>query len=325
MLFALEDQMPAAKERLDRAAAHLSRRQAAGARDAVSLLNQFRHAEGLLSMDPNASVGLFALKALPAVTRMLATLPADVGEEAAPTASALFVPVPPTVMSAFRGLPAAVGPLLGLEKDAGPAIKELSAAVGIHPEGTTYLLLGQLLGTEDRWQEAEETFLQAARTPSIVPIRRPGLYLAALAQAIRARINSSSPNAELLGKALQNTRELLALGEVRPDQALYLVQIALRTDQLGLADIILKQWERKAPRDLEAWRWRAKVELAGEAYGRALKAVDRVLVVKPKDADALRVREQALAGIREQARLLPTPEKDRPEDQGRPAIPGGKP
>jgi tetratricopeptide (TPR) repeat protein len=313
LLFALEDKMPAAKEQLDRAAAHLNPRQAADARNAVSLLNLLRQAEGLLSMDPNANVAWFLAKAMPAAMRMLAALPADLAEEAAPTASALFVPVPPTVLIAYRGLPAAASSFIGLKKDTGRAIKELSAAVQIHPEGTTYLLLGELLGIEDRWEEAEAAFLKAAETPSIVPVRRGALYMAAFVQAIRGHIYDRSPDPELLGRALQTTRELLALGEVRPDQAMLLVQIAYHRGEYDLARSVLAQWERKAPRDLDARRWRAKVELAAGAYGRAIEAADRVLAARPKDPVALQFRADAQARIRDQARLLPPPEKDRPE------------
>jgi hypothetical protein len=311
MLLALDDQLPAAEMRLGRAT-QLSARQMATARDVVSLLHQFRRAEGLLSGDPKADALGFVWKALPTVSRLLLTLPADRAAEAAPTDSVLFVPLPPTVLSAFRGLPAAA-PAVLLGGDAGPAIKELSRALGAHPEGTVYVLYGQLLMGEKRWAEAEEAFLTAAETPSIVPMRRTALYHAALCAAIHGRINRRDWDPVVLARALRHTRALLALGDVRPDQAEFLVQIALRTGQIDLARAIVGMWERQAPRDLEGVRWRVKVELAGGAYGRAIEAADCVLSVVPQDPVALRHRAEAIAGAREEARRLPSPDRAPPE------------
>jgi tetratricopeptide (TPR) repeat protein len=304
MLFALEDRMPDANKQLDLAAAHLSARQASNARDSVELLNLFRQSEGLLSMDPNANVGIFLLKATPAMFRLMAALRADVAEEAIPTESAVLVPVPPTVLSAFRGLSAGLSPLGGPKKDA-RIIDELSEAVRIHPEGTTYMLLGQQLAARDRWDKAEDAFVKAAETPSIVPVRRAALYMAALSAAIHGKIYGPAPKAELLERAARHTEALIGLGDVRPDQAFFLVQIAVRTDRLDLARYVLARWERQTPKDVKAMQKRAEVELAGGAYGRAIEAADGVLALEPKDPSALRVRTQAIARIREQARLFP--------------------
>jgi tetratricopeptide (TPR) repeat protein len=203
--------------------------------------------------------------------------------------------------------------LFNFKRKADRAIEELSRAVRIHPEGTVWVLYGQLLMFKGRLEEAEEAFLRGAEAPSMVPVRRAALYNAAVCAAIRGGINGSDRDVAVLDRALRHIRALLALGDVRPDQADELSIIALKTGQLDLARALVAMWERQAPTDLKAVRRRARVELEGGAYGRALEAANRVLAPWPQDQEALDCRAKAIERAREEARRLPAPDKGPPE------------
>src|SRR5262249_49323100 len=139
-------------------------------------------------------------------------------------------------------------------------------ALRIHPEGLLYQLHGICLLRSDRFAEAEQAFLAASATPSIVPVRRQALFQAALCSWNLAR-GGGAAGADPRARALRYTRELVALGAVRSFHAYYLTVIARDMNEVDLARTILADWERQAAKDdIRPMQQRAQVELLGGAY-----------------------------------------------------------
>jgi tetratricopeptide (TPR) repeat protein len=295
-----EGDMAAAYGRLDKVRAQLTAPQVETARAIMDLLHQIRQAEGLVSGDPNASLAGFWLKLMPSVLRVSAAVQA-LRDEGAGSASGLLLPIPPVLFKAFSYLPNMAQLLLG-GNNADEVLDALRKAARAHPEGILYFVQGQVLILKDRWAEAEPLFLKAAETPSVVPLRRAALFLAIAAEYGAGGANSRAPDRALLKRAVDHTRELVALGGVRPDQAVHLAQVALTQNEPDLAAWILADWERQAPGDPDMLRKRLALEVKTGAHGRAIQTADQILKRKPRDGEALRLRAVAVDRLRQSAR-----------------------
>ena len=64
-----------------------------------------------------------------------------------------------------------------------PLIEELQGLIAVHPEGTLLAFVGRLQAAEGQLAEAERSFLSAADTPSVFPIRPSALLNAIVMQA----------------------------------------------------------------------------------------------------------------------------------------------
>src|SRR5262249_12943390 len=105
---------------------------------------------------------------------------------------------PPVLAKGLSQIPKAFFAMSAIEKlDAAKLdalIQDLSAAAEIHPEGLLHYLRGGMLvlraGDKDpRWEQAEQAFLAAARTPSIARIQRTALLEAVRIEAFLAHPN----------------------------------------------------------------------------------------------------------------------------------------
>jgi tetratricopeptide (TPR) repeat protein len=337
-----EDDLEGGNAVLDRARGQLDDRRLSTARSLVALLSRLRRMKGVAGGDPGGA-WLQDLAGVLAGAAVLGDLQRPARAAGGPplNSSGLLLPIPPVLFKALRRLPGALELLTRLALgDYRGLSQALSEALRIHPDGLLYLAQGQMLGLQDRWAEAENAFLAAAHTPSIVPVRRPALFAAMEAAWMLAQQGASSPEVERrnrlvssrgqLGavlasapsgplhvlpalfsqaegprhRALRHARGLVALGGVRVDQMLHLTIVALQMDDLDLARRLVSEWQRQAPGDLIALRRRAAVELKGGAYGRALEAADAVLKVRRGDPEALGLRAQATEEIRKQAPSL---------------------
>jgi serine/threonine protein kinase/tetratricopeptide (TPR) repeat protein len=254
------------------------REQRALARVVVDLFHQLQQMEGFLSGDPTIPLWKNMGQLAPFL-KIVAALP-------------LVFPLPPTIARAMRDLAAQVPRVL--KGDFRKAPEVLARAVRVHPEGLFYHSYGMALAIHNRWEEAEAAFLKAAETPSIVPIRRPALFLAIQAEVVLASTSPPNRKQQWLQRALANTRKLVALGELRPHYADNLARVATGTGQLDLARWIIAEWERRFPADLNAQRRRLEVEMKAGDYRRVLQAADVILKKLPQDAQALRYRKEAL-------------------------------
>jgi serine/threonine protein kinase len=218
------------------------------------------------------------------------------------------LPLPPLVLKTYGELAKALDLLAKGEKD-DKVVEQLNKALAVHPEGTIRHILTGMHFAAGRFIEAEREGLATAEMNSLFPVQRPSLFMAATAEAFMGTPMRPDPDLKKRAKALKTLRRVIALNPIamNPDahnEREIAVKIALYADDLALARQILDEWERQLPKELKAKMLRARVELKGGAYGKAIEAAREVLKNNPKDAEMLQVEQEAMKKLREQARLL---------------------
>jgi tetratricopeptide (TPR) repeat protein len=270
------------------------------AKKLLDLMLQFRGLEATLNDDPNRMPLALATRFVPAIIGIGAEVqalqrgPGVVGQ-------GLMLPTPPVLTKAMR-VPLATLPLAWIGNP-GRALVELERAYQIHPDAFLAFARGMLAADAGRWPEAERAFLDAAAGSSLIPVRRIALFAAVRCQWERAE---SEPMArtELMGRAVKNARKLLELGRLPPWQSAVVASLAIDADEIDLARWVIADWERQAPKDILLWRKRLAVEFKSQAYGPAIAAADKILELKPNDAQAKRLRGVALERLVRQAEEL---------------------
>jgi tetratricopeptide (TPR) repeat protein/tRNA A-37 threonylcarbamoyl transferase component Bud32 len=302
-LFALEDRMAGARMLLEQARPRMSKSRQATARLQVEMLNQLYQMNDTID-DPAAPRG----KVGNSITALLWRLPEGIAKESLESTDFLLV-LPPTVVRAYKKAATATLQVFVKEKMSDQNRAAFTEALRIHQEGLLHYLHGFSLFQCDHFAEAEQAFLAAARTPAVVPIRQHALFRAALCAWTLAR-ERTEKSKELRQRALQHTRDLVALGRVRVFWAFYLTVIARDMNEVDLARTIIADWERQAAKDdVRPLLQKAQVELLGGAYGRARAVANRILKIDPSNEQAARYRGLAIQGIRNQAEALKMPPK----------------
>jgi tetratricopeptide (TPR) repeat protein len=298
---ALEGDLAAARAALDRARGQLGSRQLAAARALAELCHQARPFAALVA-DPEASLLVKLLRVTPPVTRAWAAL-RKLGPARGQANPGLLLPIPPVLVKVAHDL-SAVLPRTVFGANPDGAIAALSRAVRVHPEGMLFLALGLMLADRDRWAEAERAFRQAAETPSLIPVDRAALFAAACSEWVLADLRGPAPHKEMKARAVRHAWELVRRGEIPPGQADLLTQMAVAMREFDLARRIVTDWERQAPGRLRPLRRHLAIEMSAGAYGAAVQVADRILGQSPNDAEALRQRSAAVAGLREQLKTV---------------------
>jgi hypothetical protein len=144
----------------------------------------------------------------------------------------LLLPIPPVLTRAMKPLAGQWSLLLAGGGSRGMT-EALDRALLVHPEGMLYMSRGITMVNQRNWVEAEASFRQAAATPSLLPVRRPALYAAAVSAFRTAR-------PEVVPRGRDYTRQLMALGPLRPDQAELLVPLLQAAGEPELANLILR-------------------------------------------------------------------------------------
>ena len=147
---------------------------------------------------------------------------------------------------------------------------EIDEAFRIFPTGIFPFIRGSLLLKEGKYEDAEEALLLAAEMPSLVNHRRLARFGAILAQD--ELLGQKTPPAALRDRVRRNIQAMMVLGDADPMRAGIMAGLAVRIGEVDLARSILAEWERRSPRDPEAWAWRAAIERIGGSYGRAMTA-----------------------------------------------------
>jgi hypothetical protein len=219
-------------------------------------------------------------------------------------------------------------PLLrGLILNRGALRGEIDEALRVFPTGLCALIRADLLFEEGKYEDAEKAFIQAAEMPSVVKFCRMARFMALVAQV--KLLGQTTPPAALRDRVRQNIQAIMALGDADPERAQYMAGLAaVLIGELDLARSILAEWERRSPRDHEAWAWRAFIERIGGSYGRSMTAAQEALRLKPGHWPALASLKlksghwlaraslnRSMEQLREQARALAPPEADTPSPQ----------
>ncbi len=307
LLFALEDNMPAANAQLARAEPQLRDKQRAAARAIVELCNQVpllgRVMERLVAADTQVSAWRILWQTMPAVLRARAALADPEGD--------LFLPSSPVFRQASQEFP----PLTGVRGDMEGMAERLRRIAEVHPDSLLFVARGYLLeckGTPQAWAEAEEAFLQGAEAPSIVPLRRAALFGATACQFALARDGPPEKRAERRRQAAQGLHMVVALG-VRPELAYQCSVMAISLEEWEVAHWVLSEWERQTPRDPRLPGQRVMLAFHSGAYGRALELVNQIVKENPKQAGRWEaLRKQAAARLRKQLEAVPPPGKAAP-------------
>jgi serine/threonine protein kinase len=191
----------------------------------------------------------------------------------------------------------------------GPTVKgmqELEKIVAHHDEALAHFVYAEsVMATSTAktveenaavLRKAEASFRKATEAPSLIPsLEKDARYWAAYAQAILAKSQKFPPDAEMRTRALENMRRLLAERRLGAGRCAILSELARnRLGEYDLARALVAEGQRKAPHDLGLLRERARVELAAGAYHPAILAADQVLAKESKDAEMLRIRQEAI-------------------------------
>src|SRR5262249_51802489 len=228
-ILALENKRDKVRALLDRADPRWSKQHRANARFWVETLHALHDLAGVLD-DPDTPLS----RALPLIMRLVGKLPEGMKEKAGPNTTAVFLPFPPVVVDGYlRVIKRAPLLLVGLDRDP-RHIEEVASVLRANPQGLLYMLYGQILVRNDRWADAETTFLTAARAPSMVPVRGGALFWACACEVILAQKAPPKEAAELRARALRNARGRLLLGGIRPFEAEHLSRLALNRKDLEL-------------------------------------------------------------------------------------------
>jgi serine/threonine protein kinase/tetratricopeptide (TPR) repeat protein len=352
VLEALEDNLPAAKEHLDKARTQVGDK---AMRTASALVYLYQFLSQIVKEIDEGSMTPRSPRLVDLAQRMSSLLAdeKDPGGELFLTTSPIFIeavmPELPELLTAF---------LVGLNVDR--AIDKLGHIAEIHPDGLVYITRGILLarqGTQESWMKAEKDFLQASEAPSVVLIRRLALRLAAHAEHELAR---SYGLPEKRSQAAQNLREIMRSGRLRPGSADLLSDLAIGVGDMDLARWIISEWEQQAgrthriaqaiaiqglavrsgaapvvpqtavalrvaafdpsaleqqaPGDPKRREQRARAEFFAGAYGPAIELMDQIVKQDPKAAARWRdYRTRAVAALQKQAKAVSPPKESPPE------------
>jgi hypothetical protein len=152
----------------------------------------------------------------------------------------------------------------------------------------------------ERYAEVAETALRAAEAPSLVPVRRDALLLAATCEGFLGSPRRPKPDLPMRQRAAAHVRQVVALGPIRPHEYEAVTKILHYVDDVNLARSILDSWEAKASENLEEIRLRYEVEMKGRSFFVALEAAKKGRKLAPKDETWKQRQQAAEAKIREE-------------------------
>jgi tetratricopeptide (TPR) repeat protein len=181
-------------------------------------------------------------------------------------------------------------------------LDELDEAIEVLPVGELVLFRSILLLAEGQDEAAEGAALQAAEMPSLLKVRRMALFVTLLAEQRLLGRPVAPP--DLRDRVRRNIRALAATGYADPKRSAFLVALAVLVGEVDLARSVLDDWERRSPRDPDAWAHRAAVERHGRSYGRAIPVAQEALRVKPGHPLAVAALDASLKLLREEGRAL---------------------
>jgi predicted Ser/Thr protein kinase/tetratricopeptide (TPR) repeat protein len=314
MLEELDGNSAAAQEVLARMRNRCSEREVAQVREVLPGLAALRSAANLRADQFGEQAGKSSFLLLPRLLELWGA--ANV--EASQPAAARQPPAPPIVQTAYGHVLAALNVSLkgGDEQE---AIKELTEAVKIHPEGTLYYLLaithfniaaeGAKLAPES-FVEAEKAATRAIEGPSLLPIRRGAIFLAATCQGLLGSTRQAKPDLEMRKNAVANIHALMGLGPIRPLEFEIATKIANMAGDVDLTRTLLAAWEPIEPTNASVVKIRYDVELKSKNFGRAVEASADGMRLFPKDPAWRERHTQALEGLRQQLKAveaLPVP------------------
>jgi serine/threonine protein kinase/predicted Zn-dependent protease len=290
MTAAAEGDMTAAGTELNRVRDQLGEGPTRSAQKLIEAIRQLRELAAVFNDDPSRWPLAMATKLAPMFAGGGVEIQ-SLRQQADGPSQGLLLPVPPVLIGAVRGAVAALPFALFGRQDR--AIASLEQAYRVHPDALLAFMRGVVAFDDKTMAVAEQAFLEAVDGSSIVPIQRIALFAAIACENDLAE-REPTMRREMTDRAIQNARKLLAFGPLPPWQAGLIAKVAIDVGDLDLARRAIADWERQTPKDALLWRKRLEVELIAKAYGPAITAADKLLELKPNDADAVRLRKAAV-------------------------------
>jgi tetratricopeptide (TPR) repeat protein len=174
---------------------------------------------------------------------------------------------------------------------------KLKSALKKHPEGTLHFVCGSVLVQKNRFTEARAQFVAACSTPGIGQVKRSSLRAILMCDLERA-VKGKQVDGSILRQSMPFVRELLALGALRPDEYDICVRVCVHSEELDQARKIIKDWEDRFGRDEpRVARWRMRAEAQAGNHSGAIESADRILVRDPNNADAKKIRTEAVRDL----------------------------
>ena len=202
------------------------------------------------------------------------------------------------------------------------ALADIKQACRLHPEAMfayTAAGINQTRRPKDPRQLRafleiqSELFQMAAENPGLVPKipREARLQAIYVQHELGKSLRPSDPRAR--ARCLDNLRWFAQAPGLTSGLCQACFDFAYSLGDYDLARQLLVRWESLAPAGRDLQQNRIGLEVAAEAYPKALRLVDRLLAEDPQDAWALDAREKVVARI-QKAHALAQPAIDQPNE-----------
>jgi serine/threonine protein kinase len=216
----------------------------------------------------------------------------------------IFPSVKHAYLELFRAIVSLAMPLSG-RPDA--ALEKIRAACRINPDGLLPLAAAKALEphrptdplkVREYLTTQSELLQMAAQRPSLIPkVHRLARFMAALAQ-VELIQNFKPPSSDARRAAVTNLRWFLGAERTSAVEYQACSKLAYSIGEYDLARELLSRCEVLKPSDSEVIQDRIRLELASEAYPKALHLVDRLLAESPTNQWALDMRKNLVLRIK---------------------------
>ena len=154
---------------------------------------------------------------------------------------------------------------------------------------------------------AEKASSRAAEGPSVLPIRRGALFLAATCQGFLGRTNLPDPDLAMRKKSVATIHAVMALGPIRPLEYEIATKIANMAGDVDLTRVLLVGWERISPTNASVLKIRYDTEMKLKNFARAVEAAAAGMREFPKEPAWRERHAAALEGLRGQLKTAESP------------------
>ena len=131
------------------------------------------------------------------------------------------------------------------------------------------------------------------------------MYFAASSEWVLTNQGPIEQRAEMKRRSIDHIRQYVMLGDVRPDHGFGLSTAAIHFKEFELARWVIREWERRFPKDSRLLEQRAYVEFNSGSHAKAIELADQLLMRKVTNTKRWQqLRRNAVAGLQKQAEAM---------------------